>query len=127
MLEISATESSGTRGEVMTAYYPIVIEEEANGAVSAYAPGLPVYAAADSRAEAEQAISELLGAYLEAHPEPTITATVRVVKATTRQHARPQLAIVGFAAMLGRVRTKAKSAASRRNGRLGGRPRKVAV
>ena len=36
----------------MTSYYPIVIEEEANGAVSAYAPGLPVYAAADSRHEA---------------------------------------------------------------------------
>jgi predicted RNase H-like HicB family nuclease len=110
----------------MTAYYPIVIEEEANGAVSAYAPGLPVYAAADSRADAEQAIRELLGAYLEAHPEPTITATVRVVKATIRQHATPQLEMVGFGAMLGRVRTKAKSAASRRNGRLGGRPRKVA-
>lgn len=110
----------------MTAYYPIVIEEEASGAVSAYAPGLPVYTAADTREDAEKAIRELLGAYLEAHPEPTITATVRVVRVTHRQHATPKLAMVGFAAMLGRVRTKAKSAASRRNGLLGGRPRKVA-
>ena len=30
----------------MTTYYPIVIETEASGAVSAYVPGLPVYAAA---------------------------------------------------------------------------------
>ena len=112
----------------MTSYYPIVIEEEANGAVSAYAPGLPVYAAADSRHEAEKAIRDLLGAYLEAHPEPTITAMVRVVKATrANRGAAPELAMVGFGAMLGRVRTRAKSAASRRNGRLGGRPRKVAV
>ena len=44
----------------MTTYYPIVIETEANGAVSAYVPGLPVYAAADTRAKAEQAIRETL-------------------------------------------------------------------
>ena len=112
----------------MTAYYPIVVEEEANGAVSAYAPGLPVYAAADSRRDAENAIRDLLGAYLEAHPEPTMTATVRLVKATrASRDATPELAMVGFGAMLGRVRTRAKSAASRRNGRLGGRPRKAAV
>ena len=29
----------------MTIYYPIVIETETSGAVSAYVPGLPVYAA----------------------------------------------------------------------------------
>ena len=44
----------------VTTYYPIVIETEANGAVSAYVPGLPVYAAADTRAKAEQAIRETL-------------------------------------------------------------------
>jgi len=111
----------------MTAYYPIVVEEEPNGAVSAYAPGLPVYAAANSRPEAEKAIRDLLGAYLEAHPEPTITAMVRVVKATrVSRDATPELTMVGFGALLGRVRTRAKSAASRRNGRLGGRPRKLA-
>jgi len=36
--------------------YPIVLETEENGAVSAYVPGLPVYAAADSHAKAERAI-----------------------------------------------------------------------
>ena len=52
----------------MTVHYPIVLETEANGAVSAYVPGLPVYAAADSRAKAERAIRDVLSAYLEAHP-----------------------------------------------------------
>ena len=36
----------------MTMLYPIVLETEDNGAVSAYVPGLPVYAAADSHAKA---------------------------------------------------------------------------
>jgi len=39
----------------MTMLYPIVLETEENGAVSAYVPGLPVYAAADSHAKAERA------------------------------------------------------------------------
>jgi hypothetical protein len=34
----------------MTMLYPIVLETEDDGAVSAYVPGLPVYAAADSHA-----------------------------------------------------------------------------
>ena len=37
----------------MTTYYPIVLETETNGAVSAYVPGPPIYAAADTRAKAE--------------------------------------------------------------------------
>ncbi len=53
----------------MTAYYPIVIETETSGAVSAYVPGLPVYAAADTHAQAERAIREVLAAYLNAHSE----------------------------------------------------------
>ena len=52
----------------MTLFYPIVLETEANGAVSAYVPGLPVYAAAESPAKAERAIRAVLTAYLEAHP-----------------------------------------------------------
>ena len=40
----------------MTMLYPIVLETEDNGAVSAYVPGLPVYAAADSHAKAEREI-----------------------------------------------------------------------
>jgi len=38
----------------MTKLYPIVLETEDNGAVSAYVPGLPVYAAADSHAQSDQ-------------------------------------------------------------------------
>ena len=34
----------------MTLLYPIVLETEDNGAVSAYVPGLPVYAAAATSA-----------------------------------------------------------------------------
>ena len=40
----------------MTMLYPIVLETEEDGAVSAYVPGLPVYAAADTHAKAERAI-----------------------------------------------------------------------
>jgi predicted RNase H-like HicB family nuclease len=50
----------------MTVHYPIVLETEAGGAVSAYVPGLPVYAAADSHTKAERAIRAVLTAYLEA-------------------------------------------------------------
>ena len=44
----------------MTNRYPVVFEAEDSGAVSAYVPGLPVYAAADTADEAEDAIRELL-------------------------------------------------------------------
>ena len=37
----------------MTTYYPIVLETETSGVVSAYAPGLPVYAAAETHKQAE--------------------------------------------------------------------------
>ena len=52
----------------MTVHYPIVLETETSGAVSAYVPGLPVYAAGDSFSKAERAIRAVLIAYLEAHP-----------------------------------------------------------
>ena len=48
----------------MTTYYPIVIETEASGAVSAFVPGLPVFAAANTRTKAELAILETLAARL---------------------------------------------------------------
>ena len=47
----------------MTLLYPIVLETEESGAVSAYVPGLPVYAAADSHAKAERAIRAVLAEY----------------------------------------------------------------
>ncbi len=52
----------------MTMLYPIVLETEESGAVSAYVPGLPVYAAADTHAKAERAIRMVLTEYLNAHP-----------------------------------------------------------
>ena len=61
----------------MTAYYPIVIETETSGAVSAYVPGLPVYAAADTRAKVERAIRETLAVYLDAHPTTSPTTRIR--------------------------------------------------
>jgi hypothetical protein len=105
--------------------YPIVLERETNGAVSAYVPGLPVYAAADSHAKAERAIRAALHAYLEAHPGTKSHARVRVARFTDR----PQLKIeiVGPAALVGSRRSAAKARASRANGRLGGRPRKSAA
>ena len=47
----------------MTLLYPIVLETEASGAVSAYVPGLPVYAAAETHAKAERAIRTVLTAH----------------------------------------------------------------
>ena len=49
----------------MTMFYPIVLETEESGVVSAYVPGLPVYAAAESHAKAERAIRSVLDGVLE--------------------------------------------------------------
>ena len=59
----------------MTMLYPIVLETEENGAVSAYVPGLPVYAAADSHAKAERAIRAVLAEYLERAPGQSARGT----------------------------------------------------
>jgi predicted RNase H-like HicB family nuclease len=104
----------------MTVHYPIVLETEANGAVSAYVPGLPVYAAADSHAKAERAIRGVLTAYLNAHPASRPGARVRVARVSDRGKTR--VSVVGVAALVGARRSDAKARASRANGRLGGRP-----
>jgi predicted RNase H-like HicB family nuclease len=109
----------------MTTYYPIVIDVETSGAVSAYVPGLPVYAAADTHAKAERAIRATLAAYLEAHPESVPTSRVRVARVSDDQ--RSKVHIVGVGALLGTGRSRLKARASKRNGRLGGRPRKTAL
>ena len=94
-----------------------------DGAVSAYVPGLPVYAAADTHAKAERAIRAVLEAYLQAHPSSKPEARVRVARCSDAGTGRVE--IVGVAALVGAKRTAAKARASRANGRLGGRPRKV--
>ena len=105
----------------MTVLYPIVLETEASGAVSAYVPGLPVYAAAETPAKAERAIRDVLAAYLEAHPASRPEARVRVARFSDRGKTRVD--IVGVAALVGAQRSVTKARASRANGRLGGRPR----
>ena len=109
----------------MTMLYPIVLETEASGAVSAYVPGLPVYAAADSHAKAERAIRLVLTDYLNAHPDSRPGARVRVARVSDRGKTR--ISIVGVAALVGAKSSDAKVHASRANGRLGGRPRKNAT
>jgi hypothetical protein len=104
--------------------YPIVLETEENGAVSAYVPGLPVYAAADSHAQAERAIRLVLADYLDAHPASRPDARVRVARVSAR--GKPRVRVVGVAALIGATRSDAKARASRANGRLGGRPSKSA-
>ena len=108
----------------MTTYYPIVIETETSGAVSAYVPGLPVFAAANTRRKVEQAIRETLASYLEAHPESAPTSDVRVARVSDDR--RWTVHIVGVGALLGAGRSRRKARASQMNGRLGGRPRKTA-
>jgi hypothetical protein len=105
-------------------YYPIVIDTETSGAVSAYVPGLPVYAAADTLPKAEQAIRTTLAAYLAAHPESRSSARVRVARVSDGP--RSTIELVGVAALLGTSRSRRKARAAQANGRLGGRPRKTA-
>ena len=109
----------------MTRLYPIVLEIEDNGAVSAYVPGLPVYAAAESSAKAERAIRAVLTAYLRAHPASRPDAQVRVARFSDK--GKTKVDIVGVAALVGAQRSATKARASRANGRLGGRPRKSAA
>jgi hypothetical protein len=103
--------------------YPIVLETEDSGAVSAYVPGLPVYAAAETHAKAERAIRAVLTEYLNAHPASRPEARIRVARFSDR--GKPKIDIVGVAALVGARRTPTKARASRLNGRLGGRPRRT--
>lgn len=89
-----------------------------------YVPGLPVFAAANTRPKVEQAIRETLAAYLEAHPESVPTSAVRVARVSDGQ--RSNVHIVGVAALLGTGRSRRKARAFQMNGRLGGRPRRNA-
>ena len=105
----------------MTMLYPIVLETEESGAVSAYVPGLPVYAAAETHAKAERAIRGMLTEYLNAHPTSRPDARVRVARFS--DSGKRTVDIVSVAALVGAGRSATKARSSRRNGRLGGRPR----
>lgn len=109
----------------MTMLYPIVLETEENGAVSAYVPGLPVYAAAETHAKAERAIRSVLTEYLNEHPASRPDARIRVARFS--DSGKRKVDIVGVAALVGAHRSNTKARASRVNGRLGGRPRASAA
>lgn len=109
----------------MTRLYPIVLETEDSGAVSAYVAGLPVYAAAETQMKAERAIRAVLTEYLSAHP--TSRPDVRVRVARCSDGGNRKIDIVGVAALVGAHRSPSKARASRTNGRLGGRPRAAAA
>jgi len=111
----------------MTTRYPIVFEVEDSGAVTAYVPDLPVYAAANTTDQAERAVRDLLSLYLAERrarglPLPGSHTVVKVARVTTTG-SRSSVAIVSSAALLGRQRSARKAAAARRNGLRGGRPR----
>jgi predicted RNase H-like HicB family nuclease len=70
---------------MMTQYFPIIVEQESNGTVTAWVAGLPgVYAAGDTVSAAKRGIRHALAAHLAAlgtlGREPQLTADVTVLR-----------------------------------------------
>ena len=109
----------------MATYFPIVVEREESGVFSSYVAGLPVYAQGATAVRAERALQRTLSAYLEAHPNTTSAARVRVAAVQPfNVGTRPRIELVSAAALVGRQTSRRKAESSRANGRLGGRPRR---
>lgn len=111
----------------MAEYFPVVVEREENGTFSAYIAGLPgVYAAADTVAVAKRSIRTALAAHLRALHELGQAARARAEVSVLRYAPeRDELDFTGLGALLGRKTSAEKTAAARRNGRMGGRPRRA--
>ncbi len=106
----------------MTMLYPIVLETEADGAVSAYVAGAA--GVRGGRYSRQGRTCHPCGpqGVLASHPASKPEARVRVARFS--RSGKGKVEIVGVAALVGAKRTAAKARASRANGRLGGRPPK---
>src|SRR5437773_10980292 len=109
----------------MPTHFPIVVEREDSGVFSAFVAGLPVYAQGGTAMQAERAIQRTLTAYLEAHPGAYSSAHIKVASVRSSIACRKlKVALVSAAALVASHTTRRKASSSRRNGRLGGRPRR---
>jgi predicted RNase H-like HicB family nuclease len=108
----------------MTHHYPVIFEAEANGAVSAYVAGLPIYAQADTEAEAAARITDMMALWFQEHATPAPPPKLRVARVDV---GRARVSLVSAAALVGARSSARKSASSRTNGKLGGRPRKAST
>jgi predicted RNase H-like HicB family nuclease len=104
-------------------YFGVVIEREDSGAYSAYVPGIPVYAQAETQDQVQVDIQSTLKAYVDEHPDLTPSAIMRVARVTHRPRSERLVEIVSTAALIGATPSRAKARAARVNGKLGGRPK----